>query len=133
MSEIEVLETAATIEVSEQDGVLEVLEATTYVVEVIEQVELVIEETAPLVLEVIDRGPQGIQGPPGPEGPPFTPLVYTQTTPASAWPIVHNLGRTPGVTLIVDGRVQYTDVSYPDLNTVLITWPGPTAGRAELF
>lgn len=71
------------------------------------------------------RGPQG---PPGASVPPLH-----QTAPAATWTITHNLGFKPGVQLFTDddGDQQvYTDVSYPDDNTVVIEWPSPTTGWA---
>lgn len=73
---------------------------------------------------------------PGPQGPPGesgTSYSHEQTVPAATWILRHDMGRTPGVTLVVDGRVVFTDIAYPDLNTVTITWPVPTVGRAELY
>lgn len=98
-----------------------------------EVTELVIEDEVVQDLVVEVAGPQGVPGPTGPPGPVGAPLVYVQATPSASWVIVHGLGRTPGVTLVVDGRVEYTEITYPDLNTALVTWPQATAGRAELF
>ncbi len=94
----------------------------------------------PTVLEVLS-GPTPVfellfPGPRGPQGEPGSGTVHfehTQATPAAAWIIVHNFGRNPSVTLIIDGRVEYTEIVHPDLNTTTVYWPAPTAGRALIF
>lgn len=74
----------------------------------------------------------GIQGPPGPAGPPGSNFVWDQTTPSASWIVVHNLNTYPAVTLIIDGEIQYSDVSYIDLNSVSVVFPTPTTGTAVL-
>lgn len=62
-------------------------------------------------------------------------FVYTQPSPASVWIIPHQLGTKPSVVLQIDsepGEQVWTDLSYPDLNTVLVEWPGPESGSAYL-
>lgn len=78
------------------------------------------------------RGPQGLPGPPGPAGSGL-PFVHVQTEPLSTWLIPHGLGKKPVVTLILDGRQEYTEVSYPSDSLVTVTWPNPTTGEAHLF
>ena len=76
-----------------------------------------------------------IVGPRGPIGPPGgTGFSYVQTTPAASWPVVHNLGRHPyAVTLTVGTSQFFTDVDFPDLNTVVLTFAAPTAGRVDII
>lgn len=72
---------------------------------------------------------QGPQGPAGPAGGAIAPVH--QTVAAATWTIVHNLGIKPAVALFADDdptHQTYTDVSYPDLNTVVISWPAPETG-----
>jgi hypothetical protein len=60
-------------------------------------------------------------------------VVFTQQTPASIWTIEHNLGRYPTVLVIDSGGSQVIgDYSYPDLNTVVLTFSAPFAGQAYL-
>ena len=74
-------------------------------------------------------GPRGLTGPPGGTG-----FTYMQSTPAASWPVVHNLGRHPyAVTLTVGTSQVYTDVDFPDLNTVVLTFATPTAGRVDII
>lgn len=50
---------------------------------------------------------------------------------ASTWTWVHNLSTRPDVLLFIDsdpGEAVYTDVSYPDENTVVVEWPSPESG-----
>lgn len=61
-------------------------------------------------------------------------FTYNQLAPAATWTIVHNTNSYPGCRLFVDsdpGELVYTDVSYPDSNTVVVEWPSPESGRAE--
>lgn len=59
---------------------------------------------------------------------------YVQEAPLATWPIVHNFGRDPEVTLIDSAGNRYlTDLSYPDVNTVVVTHGEPTTGRAILL
>lgn len=75
----------------------------------------------------------------GPAGPPGAPggavYTFTQTTPAAQWTIPHNLGRHPPIVLrltTAPDEPVYTDVSYVDVNTALVTWPSPESGWADL-
>lgn len=75
----------------------------------------------------------------GPQGPPGAPggavLAYRQTVPAATWIIQHDLGRKPPAVLLPDdsaGQPVWTDVTYPDDNTVTIEWPTAVSGWAYL-
>lgn len=84
--------------------------------------------TAVVVVPV--RGPAGPAGAPG--GAVYT---FTQATPAAQWTIPHNLGRRPPIVLRLTSDPQepvYTDVTYVDENTALVTWPSPESGWADL-
>lgn len=97
------------------------------------------------------EGPQGVQGPVGPVGPKGdtgsqgpqgaagaaggVPYKHTQTTPASTWTVIHNLGRKSPVTVFITPNLTepvFTDITYPDLNTVVIAWPSPQSGEAYI-
>lgn len=72
-------------------------------------------------------GPMGAAGPAGVHLPPFL------FTAAATWTVVHNLGRKPPVVLELasdPAGVYITDVTYPDLNTLVVEWPAPESGKA---
>jgi len=116
------------LEISSED-VSSVLESDDLLVELTgESVETV---TVPTLdsLEIFTVGPQG------PAGPAGASFVHTQTTPAATWTIVHNLNTVLSVVLLIDsipGEPVFTDITYPDLNTVVVTWPSPETGKAYL-
>jgi hypothetical protein len=64
------------------------------------------------------------------------PLSYhhRQDAASAAWNIVHNLGFRPAGVQVTDagGNPVTGVISYPDLNTTLITFSAPVAGVAEL-
>lgn len=103
-------------------------------------VELLVTEVATVkALEIVEyiefddsRGPAGPVGPAGASG---SHLEYIQSAAAATWTWVHNLGTRPAVTLFLSGapsELVYTDVSYPDLNTVVIEWPSAESGKAYI-
>ena len=74
-------------------------------------------------------------GPPGPKGgtgpAAGAAIEYVQVTPASSWPITHNLNRLVGVVLaLVTGEVVYSQIDQSDPNVAVIIFPTPTAGKA---
>ena len=75
-----------------------------------------------------------LPGPPGPPGPPGDAgYEHIQSTPAATWTIPHAFGRTPlSLLVVVDGEMVIVDAAFPDPNTAVLTFAGPTAGRAEL-
>ena len=61
-------------------------------------------------------------------------FVYTQATPATSWSITHNLGMTPAVVISDSaGTLIEGDVSYPDLNNVVLSFAAGFAGTAYLI
>lgn len=58
--------------------------------------------------------------------------LHIQATPAATWPIDHDLGRYPTVSVLVDGALVLTDVEYSNLDQVSITFAVPTSGLAVL-
>lgn len=74
-----------------------------------------------------------VPGPPGPIGPGVTGYTHTQTNPAASWPINHNLGRYPQVTVVDSaGNRRISDVVYTNINNVSIIHSEPLAGAAYL-
>lgn len=61
-------------------------------------------------------------------------FVYNQVSASSSWSIAHNLGFHPAV-VVTDsaGNQVYGTVSYPDLNTCVVTFGAPFSGRADLI
>lgn len=74
------------------------------------------------------QGPAGPTGPPGADGGGFT---FTQSIPAATWTVPHNMGRLVNVCYVADdGTVALVDAQQTDLNTLYLTFPAPTTGRA---
>jgi hypothetical protein len=60
-------------------------------------------------------------------------LQHDQDVPIATWAILHAFGRHPMVTILDDGNEMImTDLEYPDLATVVATFPAPTTGKAIL-
>lgn len=97
---------------------------------------LVIVEPVDINVEVIDQDVEVVIMAPGPQGPPGPPggdsfyYLHTQTVPSTTWTINHALGAEPNVTAIIGDERVVCHASYPDLNTVIITFNTPTSGRA---
>lgn len=75
---------------------------------------------------------------PPPEEPDDTPTQNPMgltavrfAVPSSTWTLTHNLNSRPDVLLFIDsdpGEAVITDVTYPDLNTLVVSWPSPESG-----
>lgn len=76
-----------------------------------------------------------IGGPPGPRGAAGGEIyTHTQSAAAATWTITHPLGRKPGsVTVWIADELVHTDIQAPDNQTVVITFPSPTSGYAQLI
>jgi hypothetical protein len=60
-------------------------------------------------------------------------LQHDQELPIATWTILHAFGRHPSVTIInAENEMIMTDLEYPDLATVVATFPAPTTGKAIL-
>ncbi len=70
---------------------------------------------------------------PIPQQPPTTPLIFTQSTPATVWTISHPFNHLPAVTIIVGGEEVDANVDYPSANLVTITFQVAQSGSAELI
>lgn len=95
---------------------------------VIEQIEQDIEVAQPG-----PQGPQGIQGPPGSAG--GARHSHIQDSPSTIWPVNHNLGYYPHVTVLSDIGVDITDgvlVEHSDVNNLSIHSGLAISGRAEI-
>ena len=69
-------------------------------------------------------------GPPGPRG---GSISIEQETASSTWTLNHGLGYYPNVTIIDSlGRMVIAPISYPDVDTVQITFTAPFSGTAHL-
>lgn len=82
-----------------------------------------------------DQGDRGVQGPVGPPGASaIEPIVYRQDAPAAVWTIVHNLNTYPLVTVVDSANTTVLgDVSYPDANTMQISFGSAFSGTAYLI
>jgi hypothetical protein len=58
--------------------------------------------------------------------------VHVQTIPNQTWTIIHNLGFNPNVSVVIGGEEVLTDVSWPDVNTVIVGLDAPYLGSAYL-
>lgn len=59
--------------------------------------------------------------------------THAQAVPAATWTVAHGLGKCPGVTVVDSAGDQVVGaVSYPDANTVVITFSAAFAGTAYL-
>jgi len=85
----------------------------------------------------VNQGVPSYVGPTGPAGPPAAPPQhFVFSTPAATWTLNHGLGTYPPVVLLPSDSPTspvYTDTTYPDANTVVLTWPTPTAGDAYIL
>lgn len=83
-------------------------------------------------LDGID-GTDGIDGAVGPPGPINSGFQHTQVAPASTWSVTHTLGRYPlSCEIVIADQVVFSDVSYPDPLTVVVTFATPQAGILRL-
>lgn len=77
----------------------------------------------------------GATSTPGDPVPASGGYVHPQTTPAATWTVAHGLGTCPPVVLFTSDAPtvpQWTDVTYPDENTIVIEWPVPETGVAYI-
>ena len=60
--------------------------------------------------------------------------LHQQTTPAVTWTIPHGLGRYPGAVVLdtAGNRIYPGGESYPDPNTLVLTFSAPFPGTADL-
>lgn len=78
-------------------------------------------------------GAQGEPGEPGPPGPAGGTYHHIQSSPSAVWTINHNLGFYPNVTIVDSaGSVVEGDVTYPNTNTMVLTFTGGFSGDAYL-
>jgi hypothetical protein len=119
-----VSETSVTIDVVE--NTIDITEGQNTVV--VSQVENTINVSAPG-----PQGPQGATGAQGPAGSSFATYTHTQSSAASTWVIVHNLGCRPSVTIVDSGgNVQIGEVLYDSGNQVTVTFAAAFGGYAYL-
>lgn len=64
----------------------------------------------------------------------YVPYFYfVQSSPASSWTIVHNLGKYPAINLIDQtGHRSWPDAEYVNLNVIVLTFPYPQSGSVSL-
>lgn len=90
----------------------------------------------PLVVDVVGLGapgPQGPQGDVGPQGLSGGSYTHQQLAPSATWTISHELGFYPNVTVLDSaGTFVLGEVSYPDANTVVLSFSSSFGGVAYL-
>lgn len=100
------------------------------------EMQVVVEEDAFTIIDVAEQGPEGPQGnpgPPGPRGEDGGHYLHPQAEPSAQWIIPHNLGFKPNVTVLDSAGTEVEgSVSYPDDNTVIITFSSAFSGQATL-
>ena len=107
---IEIIQSTITIEVVDNDNVIEIVSPTSTVV------------------EVVDVGPQG------PRGDSGSGYVFTQVSPLAVWNINHNLGYRPALNSITTGGLSIEgSVLHLSNNQLTITFNTPTSGTARLI
>lgn len=91
------------------------------------------------VVAVGHQGPPGAPGPKGERGERGLPgvsgasFVHEQQVPAEEWPITHNLGRFPSVTVVDSaGSVVIGEVQYLTSESVKLVFSVPFSGKAYL-
>ena len=78
-------------------------------------------------------GANGVDGAVGPQGPINSGFQHTQLSPASTWSVTHTLGRYPlSCEIVIADQVVFSDVSYPDPLTVVVTFATPQVGILRL-
>jgi len=79
------------------------------------------------------QGPQGIAGRASEIDYSSLSHVHTQSVSSDIWTIVHGLGFVPNMTVVDSaGSVVEGDYSYPDENTIIVTFIGGFTGKAYL-
>lgn len=82
-----------------------------------------------------DPGPTGPPGPPGPSGGAAAAFVHNQLSPSATWTITHNLGMYPAGVVVVDSAsttVEGANITYPNDNTIVLSWLSAFAGIAYI-
>lgn len=80
-----------------------------------------------------EPGDPGATGPQGPIGPPGGSYRHIQSVPSAIWTIDHELGFYPNSTVIDSaGSSVEGEKSYPDANTLIITFIAAFSGEAYL-
>ena len=82
-------------------------------------------------------GPRGLEGPIGPTGPAGTPesvsYVHNQAVSSNNWPIAHNLGWYPNITVVDSaGSIVEGHIDYDDENNITLTFSAAFSGKAYL-
>ena len=61
-------------------------------------------------------------------------ITHTQSSPSATWTITHALGRKPAsVTVWIGDELVDSDTETPNSTTIVITFPAPVSGRAEII
>ena len=76
----------------------------------------------------------GVWREPAVNAPGVQGYQHRQTLPAVTWTVRHNLGRYPGAVVLdtAGNRIYPGGESYPDLDTLVLTFSAPFPGTANL-
>lgn len=94
---------------------------------------VVVEEIAPSI-EVVGAPTVEVTAP-GPQGPSAGAAGsyhHVQTIPNATWTIIHNLGFNPQVSVVIGGAEVEVDVTWPQLDRVVVYLDVPRMGDAYL-
>jgi hypothetical protein len=127
-------ESDTVIEVSAKTNLIEVSNETNTIT--LESINNVIEVFAGVGLRGFDGsigpqgvvGEQGVQGVQGIPGPIFY-YKHIQSLASGDWTIVHNLGKIPNVSVILEGEVIGVPINHIDINTSYISFATPQVGE----
>jgi hypothetical protein len=113
----------------------------TNLVEIPTEISMVTVESINNIIEVFAGvGLRGFDGPIGPEGPlgeqgiqgipgPIFYYKHIQSLASGDWTIVHNLGKIPNVSVILEGEVIGVPINHIDINTSYISFATPQVGE----
>jgi hypothetical protein len=102
------------------------------VIEFVENINEIIINENPSIIEIGFTGPQGPQGDPG-IGVNDISYVHDQSIASDEWIIEHGLQFIPNITVVDSaGTVVEGSYDYPDANTVVLGFSHPFSGKAYL-
>jgi hypothetical protein len=124
-------ESNTSVEVSIETNLVEIPTEISMVT--VESINNIIEVFAGVGLRGFDGpiGPEGLLGEQGIQGIPGPIFYYKhiQSLASGDWTIVHNLGKIPNVSVILEGEVIGVPINHIDINTSYISFATPQVGE----
>lgn len=103
------------------------------IVEIVEQPTTVSLTDQKIIVELGSTGPQGPVGAAGSVDPSVLGYVHDQVSASTTWLIYHGLSFYPNITVVDSaGTVVEGSYSYPNSNSVILSFSGSFAGKAYL-